>query len=325
MKKSALVISLFALALLTQRCTVDDLSVCGLNLTFTYDYNTSATDKFSTDVSTVDVYVFDENGALVDKFIGDFSDHKRNSMKLYLDSDKFHFPGSYTFVAWGEIENRLFDVANSQDNLSMSVSLSTPASVLNYTDEPDRMFFGRIDNVELNRTNNARQNISLMNNVKNITVTARGLPYAAAPSVEPEFEISIQANNRAFNNTDNLTPAARAAGIKYKCDYDYSGQSSHVLVSNFNILRVFVAGDDASRLVVTTYNAGKIDTLFDQPLTELLLAPMRAKGTHLPAEVQDSLDRGDHFDIDLTFDRTYNVVNIVVDDYQVNSNGGPLG
>ncbi|GHV00086.1 hypothetical protein FACS1894159_05190 [Bacteroidia bacterium] len=305
------------------------MSVCGLTITFTYDYNMARVDKFRTDVDKVELYAFDETGTLVDKYDADFTGSPGNEMKIELDTRKFTFPGNYTFVAWCDLADKL-NVLNSSSLSVMSVALRDVGTVA-YERQPEKVFWGRIDNVPLKRMDNQKQNISLMKGTNNISVKLNGLPYATRVSVEPEFVVRVVSKNYEFHNTHLLSVAARGGNVLYGAKYDYTGQSSNVLNSNFNIMRMFKNGDCASHLVVyhTPANPNApVEVLYDESLVDLCLAPTRMGGTRTDAEDQEYLDRQDQHSIELTFDRTYQVVKIVVDDYVVHdssSNGGTLG
>ena len=305
-----------AALLMAQGCTKDDLSVCGVDITFKYDMNMDYADKFGSDVDKINLFVFDSLGFFVSEHEQEFSNPNHNQMHLLLE------PGVYDFVAWGNLDTDAFSVtqqnAGTTRRSNMRVGIkSSGGEVVNC---PGKLFHGSINRVRVKRLNNGTNLVSLIKNTNAVKVTATGLPYTvnsnARASVEPEFTLRVTSQNGEYDNSNTLTSNST---IRYTPQYDYSGQSRSTLVSNFNVLRLYNNESCGTRIVVTHTQAnGAQQEIFNESVTGLILQ----------ADSNIDFDRKDSFEIEIGFDHTYTVVSIIVDGYVIvdsSNNGGVLG
>ena len=75
---------------------------CGVYISFKYDYNIKFANAFANEVNSIALYVFDEEGVLVE--------HTTTMDKEALSKDKFEIalqlaPGKYNLLAWGGLMN----------------------------------------------------------------------------------------------------------------------------------------------------------------------------------------------------------------------------
>ena len=103
-----LALSMVAAALASSSCEngliFEGEGDCGVyyRIRFKYDYNIKFADAFANEVNSVALYVFDENGVLVEKIAA--------TDKEVLSSETFEIPieiapGNYTLMAWGGLMN----------------------------------------------------------------------------------------------------------------------------------------------------------------------------------------------------------------------------
>lgn len=105
MKLKKLFLALVSLAMLSS-CNMmkedEDLTNCGLFVTFKYDYNLQRADMFGDHVGGVTLYVFDSDG----RFVRSYEDNNITGMGMMLDGEYTHAmqildlpAGSYRFIA----------------------------------------------------------------------------------------------------------------------------------------------------------------------------------------------------------------------------------
>ncbi|MDH6306169.1 hypothetical protein M2459_002883 [Parabacteroides sp. PF5-5] len=305
--KILIAISILSVCISFQGCINDDLSVCGVNLQFTYTRNLDGVDKFSESVERVDVFVFDSEGVYQDVYshenIGSIK-----SMNINLS------PGIYSFVVWGNLcdDYTLSQFVRGETRMNDAILKLTRVSDT-ITTHPGHLFHGAIFNEAVLPAdqNNQTLTIDMIKDTKSITVTAVGLPVDPTKASTDIFACSITSVNGDYKFDNTITGYDRLHYIPYA-----SVNADKELISDFITMRELNDGSTDSRLILRHNNSttGEIKDLFNQSLVELLL----------PASVRGDLDIEDTFNIILEFDYVVGTVTVTVNGWTSGSTSGIL-
>lgn len=283
-------------------CIKEDLSDCGLVLRFRYDYNMDATDKFPTDISKLNVYVFDENGT----FVGEFQDEGDHLDQNYCMKLNFK-PGKYDIYTWAELcdDYRIASLAvNSStfDQARLDLVCDADNSVSKVI-KP--LYHGQVTALEVVASDNEEVLVSLIKNTNLIRVTAKGLPLGTG---SPAFTCRIEGDNAVYKFDNSPTADGQ---VTYKTQSRVEAQE---LKSDFTVMRLVPSGQ--SRLIVE-YNpvvrSGATE-LFNENLIGLIC--------NTPGI---DLDRQDIYDIVIEFDYTMTAVTITVNGWTTVLGGQVIG
>lgn len=130
MKLKKLFLALVSLAILSS-CNMmkedEDLTNCGLFVTFKYDYNLQHSDMFGDHVGGVTLYVFDSDG----RYLRSYEDNDIPSMGMMLDGNYVHAmqildlpAGKYRFIALAN--QKSYDATLSTLKVQNIAGLSLP-------------------------------------------------------------------------------------------------------------------------------------------------------------------------------------------------------
>ncbi|MCL2727125.1 MAG: FimB/Mfa2 family fimbrial subunit [Bacteroidales bacterium] len=163
------------------KCTKEDLTDCGVIVRFKYDKHVQGI-SFSDEIKSIDLYVFDENGAYIETRSSLPSDATVNGFlpETYQVVMRDRKPGTYTFIAWGNVKREFFDMS------TLNVGASTfNTATLNYIrDERNErgptlsLFHGSqmSVNLESHTIGSKIITIDLMKYAKHVVVTIAGFP-----------------------------------------------------------------------------------------------------------------------------------------------------
>lgn len=299
------------LVCMMQGCVQDDLSDCGIGVQFRYIKNVEGIDKFTSVVERITLFVFDGQGT----FIGQYSDEG----DILKDNYIMNIPlkgGNYRLVAWGnlcedyELSGFTQGVTHIDDVL---LTLNRTDNIV--TEHPTHLFYGGIEEVELDTPYTGRKYImmDMMKNTNSIYVKASGLPVGNQTKAEPAWGSTFTCAITSVNGDYRFDNSITGERLTYIPEYSASEET---LDSDFVIMRELNNGSTGSRLQVL-HNDGDgtvKETLLDMDLTSLLV----------PASVTGDLDIDDEFTIELLFDQTNGHVTIKINDWEYKGNIGGL-
>ena len=255
-------LTLCCLVVLLTGCTEEDLSECGIVVKFKYDLNPTGTNKFSTDVQSLDLFVFNQQGELVHEakltgpFAADFS------VKLQLPE------GIYSFIVGGNL--------NSNTVLSTSLGSRLPERRMIYTapqdiisDPPAPFYYGAVNTQKVSSVGNQEVLISMMKVTKSVQAIFNGAPINGSNS--SNFVCRIEAANGDY--TFGNVPPANARTITYLPNRTVD-LAAPKITDDFVTLRLFENNQCKSRLILEYFppGGGDVITVLDTPLTDAIKA-----------------------------------------------------
>jgi hypothetical protein len=306
-------VSIFLLPFLflTQGCLEDDLSVCGVRLSFNYTDTIGGDNKFVSDVRTANVYIFDANtGVFVDEYSATFEQLvDGHILPINLAT------GTYDFVTWGNVSDQ-FEKTSFVPGETTFAEARLTLNVLDNTlrEFPDSLYYGayRATVKASDLVLNQEIDLELKRNNKRINVTTRGLydedSDIADPSA-PSFYCLITSKNGTYK-FDNYPTGEQYTYIAPREEVD----STYALRSDFVVLREFNDSSRTdSRLKIigsngNTRQSGVPEEQFlDVSLTECLNTVAIAEG----AAIEDISE----FDIEIVVSETNGTFKITINDY----------
>lgn len=108
----------------TTSCVYEDMEPCPVEVSFVYDYNMEFADAFPTRVKSLKLFVYDDNGQLVDTRTAQAEAGFGNAYRMPLDLQ----PGTYTLAAWATDDDAAASEAFRLDGQTAALSLRTDGS-----------------------------------------------------------------------------------------------------------------------------------------------------------------------------------------------------
>jgi hypothetical protein len=314
-------ICLLSFLFLTQGCLNDDLSVCGVRLSFNYP-DSLGDNRFEADVRKANVYIFDAaTGLFVSEYAATFEQLvDGHILPINLGAGRYHF------ITWGNVGDN-FEITHFVPDSSL---FSDARLTLNALDNivreyPDSLYYG-IDTVEVKASDlvlNKEIGLNLIKNNKKINVTTKVLFDDA--TVDPSsVHCSITSKNGTYR-FDNIPTGEQYTYIP-PFGQELVDSTDYSLRSNFIILREF---DDnsftESQLKITsdsggTRQEGAVDENntaegfeYKIPLTNCL-AP-------IAAAIGDAIEDIDEFDIEIVLSETNGSISVTVRDWNDGGDG----
>jgi hypothetical protein len=267
-------------SLLMQGCADDNLSDCGVKIRFQYVKNQTRTDKLETDISKLDMFVFDAKGVFIGEYVS------QGTLRNGYTTDLPLVSGKYSIVVWGNPDSdyELPSVVRGQTNIN-EASLSLKCTGNTVTTLPASLFYGSLLNMDF-QADNRRSHIytvDMTKNTKSITVTVKGLVGA-----NDKYDIVIQSKSASLKFVDNRIASANILRYVPQSRVDDQGW----WISDFVVMRELEDESTESRLTITDIESSR--KLFDENLTKMLMSRI----TLADFEVTD------HFDIVIEYDNT---------------------
>ena len=289
MKLKKLLIALVSLATLTS-CDMmkedEDLTDCGLFVTFKYDYNLQRADMFGDHVGGVTLYVFDSEG----NFIRTYENNNIPSMGMMLDGQYTHAmqildlpDGKYRFIALANQKSydatlatvgakyRRSTLTAGDENEKLTVTLDREPSAgganpMVSNEAPlDTLWHGMTGSeaIEVKSTDKSVAHISMMRDTKMLTIGLHNLDAPTDINTD-DFEYFIVDNNGhlAYNNNlladDDIvyTPFHTWNTESQDANGALSYKTAHACLT-FNRLIWSDTPDENALLIIRNKNTGK--------------------------------------------------------------------
>ena len=299
------------LILALQGCVQDDLSVCGISVSFKYTKHVDTfhageeVNKFDEEVGRIDLFVFNEAGILVDRYNADGSYLRQNALALNL------MAGRYDFVAWGNLSDD-FELTKCINGTTHKdeVILALKHMRNEVPDHPASLFHGALSRIEVEPQLKTNQHltIDLMKNINNIRVIASGLPVKSdMRGVATSYSCAITSINGEYKFDNSIIGTNRLQYIPQAHVKDEERQ----LVSDFVVMRELNDGSTNSYLILNrkdSVNAVPVE-LFRENLPDILLSK----------SITGDLDIEHDFEIEIFYDETNASFSIKIEEWEDNN------
>lgn len=290
------ILMLIAIVCITAACCIrEDLSECNseLILRFRYTLNTQNQNLFETNVSNVNVYLFDADN----KYIGLYKSSKAMSnqdlMRIELPEGKYSavvLGANYNTYKVGEIDNTSNSIATElikgeTDINNFRLELLTQASSDGYlypSSKPDHIYMGSVYSVASLPNNEAIVDVDLIKLTKDIVVNV--INTNELPTKSYEYDATIKNQNGRYDHhsiTDNTHGV-----VKYNIN-EYV-QSKDTLSMKTRVMRLMV--DDTPTLDII--NTASSQTLYSKNMIDLIMLTNKYK-------TQEDIDREDQFEFNI--------------------------
>lgn len=312
-------IRLFAASVLLMAaaaCTREDWSDCDplLEIAFSFTHNAAGAERFSDEVTRLDVFIFDAEGC----FVKSMSDEKTRFPQNYVMHTELPAEGDYTVVVVGNADN-WFDMGNLHDYSQGCSSMQPGTTTLQdfrflhkqigakQGDRINDLFHGIVQVKGLKADVTGRYKVPLTKNTNTLNITVSGLQNMVTRSLYPTVEAEARSCNGAYmfdNRPDDNAPHMTYA------PFSRTTQGTDLKIQ-LSVLRLTTGC--AMPLIITdkAVEIGKYELV-----GEILKNP--------EYNTDDDLDREDTFDIDITFDSAGSVT-IEVNGWQTTGSGGIVG
>ncbi len=327
MKLKKYLVALVSLATLSS-CNMmtedEDLTNCGLFVTFKYDYNLQRSDMFGDHVGGVTLYVFDSDG----RFVRTYENNDIPSMSMMLDGTYTHAmqimdlpEGKYRLIALANQKSyeatlatkgakyRRSTLTAGDDNEQLTVTLDREGSnsgataMVSNAAPLDTLWHGMtgVETVEVKNAAKTVTNISMVRDTKMLTIGLHNLDDPMDIATE-EFDYFIVDNNGrlGYNNTllkdEDLvyTPFHKWDTYSEDGHGNKIDKTAHACLT-FNRLVWSEVPDENALLIIRNRNTGKEVCAIN--LTDFLAQGRNAYDTYAYSR-QEYLDRGYDFYMD---------------------------
>jgi len=290
MKLKKYLVALVSLAMLSG-CDMmkedEDLTNCGLFVTFKYDYNLQRSDMFGDHVGGVTLYVFDSDG----HFVRTYENNNIPSMGMMLDGQYTHAmqildlpEGKYRLIALANQKSyeatlatpgakyRRSPLAVGDDNDKLTVTLDREAGIngsnpmVSNVAPLDTLWHGMTgaEVVEVKEADKTIANISMVRDTKMLTIGLHNLDDPTDIATEEFDYYIVDRNGRlAYNNTllpdDDLvyTPFYKWNTDNAELNGGVATERTAHACLTFNRLIWHEKSDDNALLVIRNRNTGK--------------------------------------------------------------------
>ena len=340
-KKGVLIPLAFMAIVGTSSCDsviFDEQGDCSVHyrLSFRYTKNILNADAFSSQVSVVNVAMYDQDGRMVYRKCEQRQLTEENDFRMDVDVS----PGTYDIIAWCEGPSVMSDaksfIIEGQDlNSNMHSSgayLQLSGSEGYYYSDQDinRLYFGALDNVEFADTYGTVdiEPIYLTKDTNHITVQLQNMD--GMPIDPAILSFTIECANSRLNWQNHVVGDLSFIYMPWAVESTLTGNQSRATLGDSELPSGVIAEFSTGRLLVGTeqYLTVKLkdgaDDIFRIPLVQYLLL-VRGHYSQALSE-QDYLDRCDDFTLTFFVDEAYTWIKskIYINNWRVvpTQNGG---
>lgn len=312
-------------------CTKEDLSMCvdpepqSVGVRFVYTHNADRTDRFSSDVTAISLFVFDQREVCVARFReqGDTLQHN------YVMSLNSLPSGSYTLVAWADVaENTSYELNEEHIDGTLSpfemektlferartvlASQKTP-----HVDQvPTDLYHGIVSQVTVKKDQGQLIEIPLIKNTNLIRTVIKGLDKVSNSNspeyIKERYRTTIKAANGRMGFDNKLIP-----GSDQLIYQPYSVQTKSLDVHNENrVLRM--QKEVPVMLTITDTQTGEELATFDV-VKWLFAIPGNGVKTN------EDLDRYDTYDITVDVSDFQTQLTVTINGWTVVIRTGGMG
>ncbi|MEG1464831.1 MAG: FimB/Mfa2 family fimbrial subunit [Mucinivorans sp.] len=281
-------------SLLLFGCTKEDLSDCGMVVTFSHT-STDTQEVFPEDLKQIDLFVFDDKGLFVEQHrVEGISSKETSNIRLFLAA------GNYTMVAWGNLNEdyTLSTLKKGQTTLA-EATLSLVRANNQVTKRLGSLYHGQITDVAIVGSGYSEKNIEMMNDANTFSITVKGLSVeadATPEKVAKQYPMYVTDNNGDYKFDNTL---ALKEPLTYIPTYQIVDGN---IVIQTTVLRLFEKG--ATTLMMEKEQKARATQTLGWNLVELILKSGAIKD-------QQGLDRCDTYDIEIELDDQTNTTTTI--------------
>lgn len=307
-----------ALSLNAASCIYEDMEPCPVEVRFVYDYNMQFADAFPHRVKDVRLYIFGQDGQLLDTRQATTSDAFGDNYRMNLQGLD---PGTYTLVAWATDDapaaqsTYAFDQSPARgsqlDDMHLHLDTDAAPSALYLPN----LWHGWVKDFTIEPNQPALATVSLTQDVKRFRILLQngdGTRLAAA-----DYSLSISAANSRLdydNSPMDSEPLHYTPHYTEEAVLDNGTDADrqtplHALVAEMNTLRLTEGSE--TRFLVRNEREGR--TLFDIDLLRYLELMRLEQYADMP--LQEYLDREDSYQIILLLGQDEHVISIQINQW----------
>ena len=223
--KKALAVLFIAVLSVNCKKVKEDNSDCGIFIRFTYTLNPDGTDKFSSSVQKLTIFVFNEAGHLVQEIEKTGPFWKDYRVQLNLPA------GVYSFVVWGNLSDETPLSIGAGREMDRGLELRTPTTNLVET-HPQPLFWGTAQKINVKVLNNQEVVVDMMKDTKSVKVIFHDVP--ASANTAGQFVCRIEAVNGDYNFQNTIMPHSRK--LTYIPQRSFN---NNILTNDFVTMRLF--------------------------------------------------------------------------------------
>lgn len=291
----------------------DDLPQCPaqLQIRFVYDYNLKWADAFAHEVTSVNVWAFDESGQFV--WSGNANGAELAQKDYYLETPLTE--GKYDFVSWcGLYDNKSFDLATytptSKEELEVKLNTISKDGENVSDTQLGNLYHGYVSNVvyeiDPNKPTYKVATIPLMRDTKNIIFMLQHLD--GSPIDNRDFTVTITDNNGVMDWNNNIIDSPLITYKPWDVVYgqvtspeDNSRAVTTVASLRFDLSTGRLMAD--SNAILTVHRNWDDRDIIRIPLIDYLLL---VKGHYGDISDQEYLDRQDDYSMIFFIDKHSN-------------------
>ena len=258
--KLGTLLTLCFLVVLLAGCIKEDLSKCGVVIKFKYDINPSGQDRFTTDVQKLDLFVFSQQGDLVEEVKVDGPFGADFGIRLQLPA------GVYSFIVGGNLNSKtVLSTSLGSRLVDRRMIYTAPQNIV--ADPPEPFYYGAKSTVTVKPENNGEVLIPMMKVTKRVQAVFKGVPVTGSNS--GQFVCRIEAANGDY--TFNNVPPADARMLTYLPERTVNTAAPQI-TDDFVTLRLFENNACKSRLILEYIppDGSAAVTILDTPLSDAI-------------------------------------------------------
>ena len=314
MNKIKLWFAIILAGIMITGCNVaENLDDCDIELEFSFRFIKEGIDQFGNEVSSLDIYIFDDQGNLVKKLIETDRSKFNENFKMSTTLP----PGTYNAVIWGGLNPTQYTYPTTASEFTASTfteqvesanaKVKDKAGIVDY--RPSDMFYGNKFDISL--VQERPKETALIDLVKNSTQI--NLKISGLPLPLDKYDVSFYSANGSYDYLNHLNHADPEVTLRYNA-LDETTDANDNYYASFNTYRLVFGKEN--KLVIWDKTENKLFYTAD------LLEDFIRKDPRY--DTQAKVDAEDVFNIFISFD-TYMRVSVSINGWDVQiSNPGPI-
>lgn len=273
------------------------------SLRFEYTLNDSYKDLLSTEVTHIDLLVYDKDGSYLKTYQIEQSNlQESNTFPLDLEA------GTYTLVAWANIttDYQMNFIPKLED---MFVRLNTSTS--GEANPTHGSLFHGMTTMNIKAQQDNRATVSLTKNTNLLNVILEDTDDKSILK-EGDFKIQITGCNGTYNYENKM-----AGGELLNYIPRYTNADNNIMQAQFTLLRLLQ--EDDLRITITT---PKGDVIYDEPLTAKI---MESPDFNCDEDLDRAQEYTLRYEITQKDDGAWSINLLFINDWDVNKQGGGIG
>ena len=310
---------LFAAVLCPFSCDLaEDDSDCFENMEITFRFTKNGQDRFGVEVSSIDLFVFDERGLYVGRWV------EHDNTKFATGTYKMVIPlraGTYSCVAWGGMKNGhylLYDTDHrtpetvagetGMDYMLLRARDGSRAREIDY--RPTDLFYGNAPGIVLDKRlpgSKTEVVIDLVKNSKQVDFRITGLPLPTRANRFTNIDVALASANGGYTfMNDYETPPTTTIYNAVNADTDADG----VYYSTVHTFRMNFGREIALKVLNMENN--------EEIISADLLEDFISKAPQY--RTQAAIDAEDYFLVEIMLDSALGF-SVIVNGWEVNTSG----